>query len=67
MRYVVASSAEAEVSGLFHNGKTAVPLLITLYEIVSPQPQTPIKTDKTVAEVIVTAKVRQKSSKVTDM
>ena len=63
----MASVAEAEAEGIFHNGQTTVPLLITIDEIVSPQPPTLIKTDNFSAEVIITAMVRQKSSKAMDM
>ena len=57
---MVESTAEAEVGGLFHNGQTAVPLIITLHELGFSQPPTPIKTDNSAAEDIVTAAVRQK-------
>ena len=60
LKHVVASAAEAEVRGLFHNGKTAVPLIITLHELGFTQPPTPIKTDNSAAEDIFTATVRQK-------
>ena len=52
---------------MFHNGKTDVLLRITLHEIDLPQPTTPIKTDNSAAEGIVTATVRHKISKEMDM
>ena len=55
LKHVVASAAKAEVGGLFHNGKTAVPLRITLHGIVFTQLTTPIKTDNFAARGIVTA------------
>ena len=64
---MVASAAEAEVGGLFQNGQTEVPLIITLHELGFNQPPTPIKTDNSVAEGIVTATVRQKIPKAMDM
>ena len=67
LKHVVASASKAEVRGLFHNGQTTVPLIITLHEIGFTQPPTPIKTDNSVAEGIVTATVRQKISKAMDM
>ena len=67
LKHVVASAAEAEFRGLFHNGQTLVPLIITLHELGFTQPPTPIKTDNSAAEGIVTATVRQKSSKAMDM
>ena len=63
----MASVSKAEVGGLFHNGQTAVPLIITLHELGFTHPPTPIKIDNSAAEGIVTAKVRQKSSKAMDM
>ena len=62
LKHLVASAAEAEVGGLFHNGKTYVPLRITLHELGFSQPPTPIKTENSAAEGIVTATVIQKSS-----
>ena len=64
---MVESAAKAEVGWLFHNGKTAVPLRITLHELGFTQPPTPMKTDNSKAEGIVTATVRQKRSKAMDM
>ena len=63
LKHVVASAAKAEVGGLFHNGQTAVPLRIKLHELGFTQPLTPIKIDKSTAEGIVTATVRQKRPK----
>ena len=57
---VVASAAEVEVRGMFHNGKTAAPLIIKLHELGFTQPPTPIKPDNSAAEGIITATVRQK-------
>ena len=67
LKHVVASAAEEEVGGLFRSGKTAVPLRITLHELGFTQPPTPIKTDNSAAEGIVTATVRQKRSKAMDV
>ena len=64
---MVASASKEEVGGLFHNGKTAVPIIITLHKIGFTQPTTPIKTDNSAAEVIVTAAVRQKRFKAMEM
>ena len=63
LKHVVASATESEVEGLFHNGQIAVPLRITLHELGFTLPPTPIKIDNYVAEVIVTATVRQERSK----
>ena len=60
LKHVVASAAKAEVGGLFQNRQTAVPLRITLNELGFTQPPTPIKTDNSAAEGIVTTTVRKK-------
>ena len=64
---MVASAAKAEVGGMLHNGQTAVPLGIKLHELGFTQPPTPIKTDNSSDEGIVTATVRKKSSKAMEM
>ena len=64
---MVAYVAKTEVGGLFHNGKTDVPLRITLQKLGFTQPPTPIKTDNSAAKGIVTARVRQKMSKEMDI
>ena len=63
IKHVVLPEDEAEAGGMFQNGKTAVPLIITLREIGFTQPPTPIKTYNSAAEEIVTDTVRQKRSK----
>ena len=63
LRHVVASADKVEVSGLFYNVLTYVPLRITLNGIGFSQPPTPIKTDNSSSEGIVTVTVRKKSSK----
>jgi hypothetical protein len=49
MREVVSSAAEAELAALFHNGKEACPIRISLEELGHPQPPTPIQTDNSTA------------------
>ena len=58
MKHVVDFASKSEVSGLFHNSKTALPLRITLNELGFPLPLTPIKTDNSADEGIITATVR---------
>ena len=67
LKHVGVSAAKSEVGRLLHNGKTAVPLRITLHELGFTQPPTSIKTDNAVSNGIVTATVRQKKSKAMDM
>jgi hypothetical protein len=67
MREVLASAAEAELAALFHNGREACPLRITLEELGHQQPPTPIATDNTTASGIANDTVKQKRSKAIDM
>ena len=67
IKHVVVSAAESEFGGLFQNGQTPVPLCIRIHQIGFPQPPTPIKTNNSMAELIITATVRQKRSKSMDM
>ena len=67
MREVLSSAAEAELAALFHNGKEACPLRITLEELGHPQPPTPIQTDNSTASGIANDTVKQKRSKAIDM
>ena len=67
LRHVVASSAEAEIAGVFHNAQIAIPIRYMLLKLDHPQPATPIKTDKTTVNSFVKDNVTQKRSKSWDM
>ena len=68
LRHVVASSAEAETAGLFHNCQTAIPLRYYLLQAIGhPQLATPVKTDNTSALAFVRNNITQKRSKSLDM
>jgi hypothetical protein len=67
MREIVSSAAEAELGGLFHNGKDGCPIRTCLEELGHPQPPTPLKTDNTTADGIANDTVKQKRSKAIDM
>ena len=67
LRHVVASSAEAETAGIFHNAQTAVPIRHMLNELGHPQPPTPIKTDNLTANNFIHNNINQKRSKSWDM
>ena len=51
--YVVASAAEAETAGLFHNYQTAVHMRNMLTALNHLQPATHTKTDKSIASGFV--------------
>ena len=67
LRHVVASAAEAETGGLFHNTREAIPIRRTLIALGHAQPATPIKTDNSTALSFVKANIKQKRSKSWDM
>jgi hypothetical protein len=67
MREVLSSAAEAELAGLFYNGKEICPIRIMLEEMGFPQPATPIQTDNNTACGIANDTVKQKRSKSIDM
>jgi hypothetical protein len=67
LRKVMSSAAEAKLAGLFHNGKEACPLRITLEELGYPQPPTIIVTGNSTASGIANNTVKQKRSKAIDM
>ena len=67
IKETVASAAEAELAGLFHNGQDALPLIHALNEIGHPQPPTPIQTDNSTAAGLANDTVKQKRSKALEM
>mmetsp|Transcript_36858 Transcript_36858/g.52087 ORF Transcript_36858/g.52087 Transcript_36858/m.52087 type:complete len:101 (+) Transcript_36858:170-472(+) len=67
MREVLSSAAEAELTGLFHNGKDTCPMKIALEEVGHKQLATPIITDDSTAMGIANDEVKQKRFKAIDM
>ena len=67
LRHVVASAAEAEVAGIFHNAQIAVLVRRMLRALDHPQPPTPIKTDNSTANGFIHNNIHQKRSKSWDM
>ena len=66
--HVVASAAEAETAGLFHNAQIAVPMIRHILEALGHnQPPTPIKTDNSTAVGFTYNNINQKRSKSWDM
>ena len=63
----MASAAEAKLGALFLNCQEAVPIQITLEEMVHPQPPTPVQVDKSTALVIATGTIKQRMSKAIEM
>jgi hypothetical protein len=67
LRHVVASSAEAETAGIFHNAQIATPIRRMLIQLGHAQPPTPLKTDNSTANSFVHDNITQKRSKSWDM
>ena len=67
LRHVVASSAEAETAGLFHNAQTAIPIRYMLSQLGHKQPPTPLKTDNATALNFINNNITQRRSKSWDM
>ena len=67
LRHVVASAAEAETGGLFHNAQTILHLRVLLEAIGHHQSPTPLKTDNSTASAFVNKSLRQRKSKSWDM
>ena len=67
LRHVVASSAEAETAGVFHNAQTAVPIRYMLEQLGHSQQPTLIKTDNATTYNFIHDNITQKKSKSWDM
>ena len=67
IRAVMSSAAEAELGALFMNAKLAVPIRQTLEEMGHKQPPTPIQTDNSTANGVITNKIQPKAMKAMDM
>ena len=67
LRNVVASAAEAETGGLFHNGQMIIHIRRLLEALGHQQPATPLKTDNSTSNAFVNKSLRQKKSKSWDM
>ena len=67
LRRVVCSAAEAELSGVFHNAQTAVPIRHLLISLGHPQPPAPLVTDNSTAHGFVHKNIIMKRSKAWDM
>jgi len=67
IKNVMASAAEAELGALYTNAQEVLPMRQCLEELGHKQPATPIKTDNSTAQGIVTNTIKQKRSKAMDM
>ena len=67
LRHVVASSAEAETAGAFHNCQIAIPIRHMLNELGHIQHPTIVKTDNATTFNFINNNIHQKKSKSWDM
>ena len=67
LKHVVSSAAEAEMSGIFHNAQTAVPIRRILEGLGHPQKATRIKTDNTTALGFIHKNIHGRKSKTWNM
>ena len=67
LRHVVASSAEAETAGLFHNAQIAVPIRYMLEQMSHKQGKSPVKTDYLMSNNFIHNNIAQCRSKSWDM
>lgn len=67
LKVVVSSAAEAEVAGLFVNGKEGTVIRTTLAEMGHQQEATPIQTDNSTASGIANETIKQQRSRAMDM
>jgi hypothetical protein len=62
----MSSAAEAELGALYLNSNKAIYLCQILIKIGNPQPQTPVKTNNTTADVVVNNTIQPTCTKVMD-
>jgi hypothetical protein len=67
IRAVMSSAAEAKLGALIINTKTAVSMQCTLKEMGNPQMLTPIQSDNSTANTLLTNKIMPKALKAMDM
>lgn len=63
LRHAVASAAEAETSGIYHNDQTILPIRTLLEALGHPQKSTPIKPENSTVVGFVKRNIHQKKSK----
>ena len=67
LRHVVASAAEAETAGVFHNAQTIISIRRILLALNHPQPPTPLKSDNSTTIGFIHDNIHQRRSKSWDM
>ena len=67
MKTIMSLEAEAEIGAMYVNAREAIPAQQSLNEMGHRQPRTPMKTDNTAANSVVTNNVQPKRTKEMDM
>jgi hypothetical protein len=67
MRFVVASTAEAELGALYHNCQTGIIFCLTLADMGHPQPKTPVHCDNATAVGIANNTIKRQRSRSMEM
>ena len=67
IKAVMTSAAEAEIGAMYINAREAVPARKTLEEMGHPQPRTPMQTDNTAAQAVVSNNIAPRRTKAMDM
>ena len=67
LRHVVSSSAEAEVSGIFHISQVSISIRTLLHTLNHPQPPIPLKTDNSTSKGCTYDNIHQRYSKYWNM
>ena len=67
LRHVVASAAEAETAGVFHNAQMAIPRRTVLHALGHVQPPTPLKTDNSTTSGFIHNNIHLRKAKSWDM
>ena len=67
LHHIVASAAEAEMTGVFYNAQITILARRILHALNHVQPPTPLKTDNSTANGFIHNNIRQKRSKSWDM
>ena len=60
IKAVMTSAAEAEIGAMYINAREAVPARKTLEEMGHPQPRTPMQTDNSAAQAVVSNNIAPK-------
>ena len=67
LRFVVASTAEAELGALYHNCQTGIIFRLTLTEMGRPQPKNPVPCDNTTTVGIANNTIKRQHSQSMEM